>query len=656
MFTKLFNLIAIGAAILLVSFAELSHASADTLETIYVSATRSEGPQLPVATQITVVDAEQIRVSGATSIAEVLRTQAGIQLQDTDGSGGRSVTVAMRGFASTAANNTLVMVDGRKLNNPTLAGPALNTIALKDIERIEIIQGSAGVLYGDQAVGGVINVITHQAAAGEIKGSISAEKGTGNLENYTANISQGFANGLNYSLSAQKRNADNYRDNNQSAITNLLGNLGFAFEGGRVFVEKQSVKDDLRLAGNLLDVEAAVDPRVTKTPTDFSNQETDLTRVGGDIELVKNWKLLGEYSERNDDSLAYFGYGTPTAGSMKVKTFTPRVVGTVATARGNSIITLGYDRTESAYKVVDWGTDINQVVDGYYGQVIYPLTQALTANIGVRHSRVEDTNHLAFDENFNSVEKRRNLGVNATEVGLNYQIDSAWRVFARSADGFRFANSDENGFTVPGVDFLKAQTSESQEAGVAWAEKAASVKYSIYHMTLENEIMYDSLASNTYGGHGTNINLPKSERQGFMFDGDVDLSEQLSLRGNYTYTDASLTSGNFKGKEVPYVAKNTGNLAVVFRFVQDITASVDANYTGSRYRVSDSANALGKIEPLTLINFNILWGINDIELGFRVKNITNEKYADFNGVSVDGKLYQYPQPGRTYSAHMSYNF
>ncbi len=97
------------------------------LETVYVSATRSETAQMPVATQIKIITEEEIRVTGAKLLSEVLRTQAGIQLTDSDGSGARNVTASMRGLSGT--NNVLVLVDGRKLNNPSLAAPALNTVA-----------------------------------------------------------------------------------------------------------------------------------------------------------------------------------------------------------------------------------------------------------------------------------------------------------------------------------------------------------------------------------------------------------------------------------------------------------------------------------------------------------------------------------------------
>jgi iron complex outermembrane receptor protein len=268
-----------------------------------------------------------------------------------------------------------------------MAGPALNTVAIKDIERIEIVQGSASVLYGDQAVGGVINVITRRAKVGEVNGFISAERGTDNLENYTASITQGFDNGLNYNFSAQKRNADNYRNNNQSELTNFLGNIGLNFEIGKVFLEHQKIEDGLRLAGSLSDYDLAVNRRFTYSPNDFSNQDSDLTRVGGEVSIFEGWKLLGEYADRDetgnyfyDDYYPLIKDYKPYAGSyeMRVKNITPRVVGNMATKNGNAVVTLGYDKVEGDYATKDGYTHIAQEVDGFIPvwttQTMLPMT------------------------------------------------------------------------------------------------------------------------------------------------------------------------------------------------------------------------------------------------------------------------------------------
>ncbi len=398
---KSFALTPISAALLSTAVMPSAFAADEKIETVVVSATRSEGPAMPVATQIKVIDAEQIRLSGATTITEILRTQAGIQIQDADGSGGRNVAVAMRGFSANATSNTLVLVDGRKLNNPSLAGPALNTVSVKDIERVEIVQGSAGVLYGDQAVGGVINIITRKAKTGELNGVVTLEAGQFDLKNYTASLSQGFTTGLSYNLSAQKRETDNYRENNHSEVVNLLGKIAYDFERGNIFVEKQKIEDELGLPGNLLVDDAIKNPRHTNTPHDFANQDTELARVGGEIKFLENWSLLAEYSDRDETGEYFYDDYTKANGyfpysseyGMRVKSLTPRVVGSLPTTNGKAVVTLGYDQVEGDYTTADGYTDISQRQQDVYGQIIYPITKTVTINAGMRHASVEDENN-----------------------------------------------------------------------------------------------------------------------------------------------------------------------------------------------------------------------------------------------------------------------
>ena len=169
---------------------------------VVVTATRSE--QLGVVTpiSISVVTAEDIALTGASSLTEVLRSQAGIQINDNIGNGSRA-SVTMRGFGSNNVNNILIVVDGRKLNNPTLEAPLLSSVALKDVERIEILQGSGGVLFGDQAVGGVINIITKRP--GQQQFYINTGVGSDNLRVATFSASQGFDNGVAYRFSGEKK-------------------------------------------------------------------------------------------------------------------------------------------------------------------------------------------------------------------------------------------------------------------------------------------------------------------------------------------------------------------------------------------------------------------------------------------------------------------
>lgn len=618
------------------------------MEHILVSAARAEIRGIQTPANISVVTASDIMASGAHNIADVLKTQAGIQIRDLIGDGNR-VAVSMRGFGENAANNTLVMVDGRKLNNPTLEAPALNSIALKDVERIEIIQGSAGVLFGDQAVGGVINIITRQPKDGEFSGYIEATRGTDDLEIYRGQISQGLGNGLSYRLSVEERREDGYRENNEAAYSNYMGTVRLDRDWGYAFVERQLVKDNLNTPGSLTEEQADRDRRQVDfcCATDFTTTKTDVMRIGGAVNLTEQIQLIAEYSESDSDGayLSYGGYGSlPTDKDTRIQSFTPRLVGRFATDAGEAVLTLGYDAIDSDYQQ-QFFSDFSQELDAVYGQIIYPLTKQLTVSAGARHSEVEDYNLLANTENSEAAD--------AVELGLSYQVNNDVRLFVRSADGFRFANVDENGLTLPEVEFLEPQTSESIEVGAEWSYPQGVLRVTAFNMGIDNEIMYDGVIPNddSYFGDGANINLESSLRKGVTLEGDYQLTDALSLAANATYTDAELTSGTYEGNQVPFVAEYIGSVSAVYECNSEWTYFVVGTYTGSRFKSGDEANVASKIDSEWLWSANAQWAREQWQANIRVQNLTNEEVEGFN--SVFGL---YPAAERTVEVSVGYNF
>ena len=125
----------------------------------------------------------------------------------------------MRGFGSTGSANTLILIDGRRINNTDLASPSLNNIFIKDIERIEITQGSFAVLYGDQAVGGVVNIITRRPT--EFEAGAELGYGSYDFQSQLAHVSHRFENGTGIRASAERKRTDGYRDNNKNIIRNM---------------------------------------------------------------------------------------------------------------------------------------------------------------------------------------------------------------------------------------------------------------------------------------------------------------------------------------------------------------------------------------------------------------------------------------------------
>src|SRR5579871_4299261 len=131
------------------------------LEVTSVGRKAQELSKAPAA--VYVLTAEDIRRSGATSIPEALQGAPGLTVQSVDG---RMWAISARGFASLYSDKMLVMIDGRSLYTPLFSGVLWDMldVPLENIERIEIVRGPGAVMWGPNAVNGVINIITKKAA------------------------------------------------------------------------------------------------------------------------------------------------------------------------------------------------------------------------------------------------------------------------------------------------------------------------------------------------------------------------------------------------------------------------------------------------------------------------------------------------------------
>jgi vitamin B12 transporter len=163
-------------------------AAADTeaLQLIVVAATRIPTPEAELASSLTVVTAEEIAAQQRRTFADVLRNIPGLNVVQQGGPG--SVTsVFMRG---TNSNHTKVLIDGIDVSDPSNANAAFDfgQLLTADIERIEVLRGPQSGLYGSDAIGGVINVIT-RTGSGPMKAAASVEGGTFNSFNQSAGLS-----------------------------------------------------------------------------------------------------------------------------------------------------------------------------------------------------------------------------------------------------------------------------------------------------------------------------------------------------------------------------------------------------------------------------------------------------------------------------------
>ena len=128
-------------------------------DTLIVTATRTEIPLSDATVPVTVISRDEIELSMARDLAELLRFEAGIDI-GRNGGPGQATSMFLRG---TESNHTLVLIDGVRINPSTIGGAAIQNISPDIIERVEIVKGARSALFGTDAIGGVINIITRRA-------------------------------------------------------------------------------------------------------------------------------------------------------------------------------------------------------------------------------------------------------------------------------------------------------------------------------------------------------------------------------------------------------------------------------------------------------------------------------------------------------------
>ena len=161
-------------------------AGAERLDPVVVTATRTEQPASDVISSIVVIGGDELLRLPAADLGEALRLRAGVEVARLGGPG-QQTSVFLRG---TESNHVLVLVDGLRINPGTIGSASIQNIAPEQVERVEIVKGPRSALYGSDAIGGVINVITRKGAAN----GASLQAGYGRYETRTASLAAGTGN------------------------------------------------------------------------------------------------------------------------------------------------------------------------------------------------------------------------------------------------------------------------------------------------------------------------------------------------------------------------------------------------------------------------------------------------------------------------------
>ncbi len=213
-----------AAAFLAAAFFSLASHAETVLPPVVVTADKQERPLDAVAASATVISREEIESQQARTVPEVLRNAAGVDVVSS-GSFGDDTDVRLRGADR---DEVLILVDGVSVNNVSEGRASfLGTIPLENVERIEIVRGSQGVLYGSDAVGGVVNIITRKGAETP---TFSASFEGGNLETFRETVDGAFQVGkFRFSGGASRTDQGGRFDRDRFGETAVSANFGYRF-------------------------------------------------------------------------------------------------------------------------------------------------------------------------------------------------------------------------------------------------------------------------------------------------------------------------------------------------------------------------------------------------------------------------------------------
>ena len=312
-------------------------AETEQSENILVTATRLDPDNSKARGNTTIITAADIEKSTARTLPQLLGREAGVLTRSLYGNNATGATVDIRGFGAASTQNTLILLDGRRLNDIDLSSVDFSVIPLENIERIEITRNSGAVLYGDGAVGGAINIFTRQPEMAGTSAFIKA--GAGNLDTQQLDAQLSHNSGpLSVFLGAHGVSSDGYRDNNSLDQKNLNSDIRFTHNSTQFFLRSDWFDQDLDLPGNrrvnpgLGINQLRKDRKGTNTPEDYANQDGFSVNPG----VTHYWDNGSEavidfgYRKKNQQALFRdydFGgiYSNYLDSDLDTWSFTPRV-------------------------------------------------------------------------------------------------------------------------------------------------------------------------------------------------------------------------------------------------------------------------------------------------------------------------------------------
>lgn len=646
---------------------------------------------------VTVIDAEAIRRSPATSLAEVLATEANLNLNSYYGHD-RYASIDIRGMGDAATSNVLVVVDGEVINEKDLSAADLSTVPLSNISRIEVIRSGGSVLYGPGAVGGVVSITTRRPEPGQTHAEAGVKIGSYGTRAVRAAVEGGIGQFAGR-LQAGHATTDGYRDNSGLHTDQSSGELRWlprmSMGLSEVYLRASQSRSRNGFPGPLpasvLDGPESA-RRATRTPHDNGTVDDWKASAGVGFDWKQAGRLTLTYAHRDRQNPWLMGFQPLSTGvPLEVQ---QRLQGDQIHSRREDMsaryevegswqglpqaLTLGADWGRARYIRDKQGWDIP--AERYPGRV---RTRAGLADLrlspasgvkvhagvrvdqmALRHEKLKyDATYgcqYELDEFGDPVfvdgkpvmsgcapryetedETVRRWTHRSAELGASWRLSPQWEPFASISRNVRHPNLDE--LTLPGNE-LRPQRGQTREVGVRFTPTSAfAATLTAFDMRITDEIYFGPDAQDITG---LNRNHEwATRRRGVELDARWRVLPQLSLRGQWAHVEARF---EVLDTRVPLVPGDTVSASVQWQPVTGLQWTTSARYVGKRVDGNDWLNTAPRVDSYTVVDTLLRYEFGPVDISAGITNVFDEVYTT--------KAYSqtvYPMPGR--AGHVSLN-
>jgi len=452
----------LGCALFPVVSSCWAQAQANPGDTVQVIGTRAPTALNRMVADVVVIDRDRIRATSADSLEDLLRREGGIQLSR-NGGPGQSASVMIRG---SAASNTLVLIDGVRIGSATLGQTDLAAISLAQVERIEIMRGPGSSLYGADAIGGVVNIVTRRGdgapyVSGNIAGgnhrsgeAYAAVSGSDERVDYALSLSGETSDGASAVLPGDLFGIHNPDDDGLSRYGLQLAG-GFSWQKGQRIGLSYSAS---RLRSQFDSAEFPPPNFLPDASPDFRNRlTTQLTTLEYQGVLSPEWTNLLRASYQTDQLRSGANlvstYDTTRRQLTAQTTWAPTAQHQVVAA----VDLLTESIHSSDYQAPE--RDNTGLIVGYTGRF---GAQKLQADLRWDHNSVYDNQTTG-------------------KLGWGMDVAPGWSVRAVAGTAFRAPTFNDLYFPNFGVTTLLPERSRSIEAGVNYQAEQTSLSATAYY-------------------------------------------------------------------------------------------------------------------------------------------------------------------------------